>query len=97
MYVMQQWISITYMLPPKILNSIFLVSINISEITNLFTSNVAMMRASILCAVLTLCPGLVPLRREKVKQLSVNEDLDINYSLLSIQIFFFFSIQIFKS
>lgn len=87
---MQQWISVTYMLPPKILKQHFLVRINIiniSEITNLFTSNVAMMRASIFCAVLTLCSGLVPLRRENVKQLSVNEDLDINFSLLSIQIF----------
>lgn len=87
---MQQWIHITYMLPPKSLKTAFFVSIHIikvPEITNLFTSNVAMMRAGIFCAVLTLCPGLVPLRREKVKQLSVNEDLDINFSLLSIQIF----------
>lgn len=48
--------------------------INISEITKFFFSNPVIVRASIYSAVLTLCPGLAPLRREQVKQLSVNED-----------------------
>lgn len=61
--------------------------INISEITKFFFSNPVIVRASIYSAVLTLCPGLAPLRREQVKQLSVNEDLDKNASLFSIQIF----------
>lgn len=56
MYVMQQWMQVLYMLPPKS-KTAFFASINISEITKSLTSTVAMMRGSILSK-FDLCPGL---------------------------------------